>query len=187
MVSVLKTLWVVIVLLESPAVMRVQAADPAAPSQAAEQGSASAGKALFTGVRRLAKGGPACIECHTIASLTFPKGGSLGPDLTETYSKLGDVGLDVTLQTLYFPTMVPLFNHRPLTPGEQADLKAFFIGLQSSPAPRDETPVLASLALMGCLILLGITWGFGSPRPDSARRSLLRKYTSLKKGPHELD
>ena len=140
------------------------ASDAVDPSPPAMEGTAVAGQALFTGARRFNKGGPACVSCHTVAGLAFPNGGSLGPDLTGTYDKLGDVGLEVTVQTLYFPTMVPIFNNRLPTLQEQADLKAFFIDRQSSPPPKDNTLTLVGLALMGCLILLGATWGAGRSR-----------------------
>src|SRR3989337_709452 len=46
-----------------------------------------AGRALFTGARRLENGGPACMSCHSVAGLGALGGGALGPDLTLAYNK----------------------------------------------------------------------------------------------------
>jgi hypothetical protein len=181
------TFWLAILFFNPADRVWGQATDSTEPSPAAVQGSAVAGKALFIGAQRFQKGGRACAACHTVAGLAFPNGGSLGPDLTAIYSQLGDVGLDVTMQTLYFPTMVPIFNRRLPTAQEQADLKAFFVGLQSSPPPRNNTLALAGLAGSGCVLLLAITWGLGRSRPEPVRQSLLKQCVPVQKGPHELD
>ncbi len=94
------------------------------------QGSGLAGKALFTGVTRFKNKGPACGACHSIASVGFPNGGSLGPDLTGVSGRLGPIGMEAALQTLYFPSMTPIFTTQPLTPEERQDLAAFFAEVQ---------------------------------------------------------
>src|SRR6478609_1000681 len=71
----------------------------------AQTGSAElihAGESLFRGTTRFASGGPACAACHTVADLPFPSGGTMGPDLTHEYSKVGLAGLQGSLQTLFF-------------------------------------------------------------------------------------
>ncbi len=137
-------------------------------------GSALAGKELFTGAIRFQNGGPACIACHSIGGVAFPNGGTLGPDLTAAFTKLGSEGLDVAMETLYFPSMVAIFNARPLTGQEQQDLKAFFTQAQSLAPPRDDTPVLVGIALVGCLGLLALTRLWGGHRPAPVRRSLVK-------------
>ncbi len=151
------------------------------------QGSVLVGKALFVGATRFKNKGPACGACHSIAGIGFPNGGSLGPDLTGVSAKLGPVGLEAALQTLYFPAMTPIFKAQPLTPQERQDLTAFLNQVQASAPPRDNTGVLFGIAVAGCAGLLGLTWAVGRQRPDPVRQSLLRRSTSTQEMNHELD
>src|SRR5262245_42234325 len=48
------------------------------------------GRALFDGRTPLAAGGLACAACHTVRDRDRRAGGTLGPDLTETYLKYRD-------------------------------------------------------------------------------------------------
>ena len=100
-------------------------AQPSA-SVGSEPDSVAAGRALFLGTVRFQNGGPACSACHSVAGLAFPGGGTMGPDLTRAYSKMGPEGLNSALETLFFPAMTPLFAYRPLTLNERRNLAAFF-------------------------------------------------------------
>ncbi len=142
-------------------------------SQSGVPGSAQNGRALFTGVARFQNGGPPCASCHSASGLPFPNGGTLGPDLSQESAKLGP-GIDAALQTLFFPTMAPIFDDRPLTGTEQSDLKAFLEQAQSGPPPPNVTPILASVAVMGLLLLLVFTWGIWRNRLLSVRGALVR-------------
>jgi mono/diheme cytochrome c family protein len=168
-------LWLLVVLCEAPWQSSGVAAEQVQNSQTNQQGSVLAGKVLFTGATRFKNRGPACAACHSIAGVAFPNGGSLGPDLTGASAKLGPVGLDAALRTLYFPAMTPIFKARPLTPQERQDLTAFFSEAQSGAPPRDNTPVLAGVAFAGCLGLLALTWKAGRNRPEPVRQSLLKR------------
>ncbi len=117
-------------------------------------GTPAAGERLFTGATRFAAGGPPCASCHDIAGLRFPRGGTLGPDLTATWENFGPAGLQPVLTTLYFPTMVPVFSARPMTAGELADLAAFFRAAGSHPPSKGTTGRLAVLAAAGVVVLL---------------------------------
>ena len=116
------------------------------------------GRALFTGQARMQAGGPPCASCHSISGLGFPNGGALGPDLSGIYQTLGPDGTDAALQTLFFPTMMPIYDKRPLTPGEQKALKAFLAQAGTTPVGQRGTLVLAVAALVGFIVLLAITW-----------------------------
>ena len=67
-------------------------AQPSA-SVGSEPDSVAAGRALFLGTVRFQNGGPACSACHSVAGLAFAAGGTMGPDLTRVYSKMGPEGL----------------------------------------------------------------------------------------------
>src|SRR5574340_905490 len=131
------------------------------------------GALLFTGRIRFQNGGPACSFCHSIAGLPFPNGGTLGPNLTHEYAKLGPEGMDAALETLYFPAMVSLYDPHPLTVAEQADLKAFFKDANSEPSSPNVTPLVAVIALAGFVVLVIITWALWRDRLRSVRRKLV--------------
>jgi hypothetical protein len=140
-------------------------------------GDAAAGERLFTGKRPFRNGGPACAVCHSIAGIPFPNGGVLGPELTRTYTRFGPVGMDAMLETLYFPAMVPLFENHALTPGEQADLKAFFQSVASRPPPPDYTLEFGLIALGGLGVLLAATALIWKARLRSVREPLVERAT----------
>ncbi len=153
-----------------------QASAEAQPAPASEpQGSASAGEALFSGKRRFQNGGPACFSCHQTAAIPFPNGGTLGPDLSGEYGKLGDPGMDVVLSTLFFPTMRPLFDAHPLTPEEQQHLKVFFAQTDAAPPPASITPKLGGIAVAGFLVFLAIAGFAGRKRLRPVRAQLVRR------------
>lgn len=124
-------------------------------------GSPSHGELLFAGQIRFRNRGPACISCHSIGGISFPNGGTLGPDLTHTYATLGQPGAQAAIHTLYFGIMTPIYDQRPLTPDEQADLLAFLKQSQTTQQPQwiTETLILTAMILAGILLLItAILW-----------------------------
>ncbi len=136
-------------------------------------GNADSGRALFTGASAFKNGGPPCIACHAVSGDGALGGGALGPDLTQAFAKFGgDAGLGPVFASLPFPTMKPFYDSRPLTPEEQADLKAF---LQASATgqPGQPTLLLAVLAVGGMALLLVIAQLVWHKRVNSVRKSLV--------------
>lgn len=87
----------------------------------------AAGRTLFMGEKRLAKGGPSCVSCHTFRGVGGLSGGRLGPDLTLVFERLGGrKGLTAWLGNPASPTMMPVFKARPLQPKEAQSLVALF-------------------------------------------------------------
>jgi len=84
------------------------------------------GRRLFAGAEKFRNGGPACIACHNMANIGAFGGGALGPDLTNIYGQYGEDGISSILSDLPFPTMMPIYEKKPLTSDEQANLLAFF-------------------------------------------------------------
>ena len=99
----------------------------------------------------------------------------MGPDLTHEYSKVGAVGLQGSLQTLFFPTMTPLFANRPLTSDEQNQLFAFLKEADSKSVSGTPKGLFIVVALIGCALLLIVTWLLGRKRIVSVRKSLLNR------------
>lgn len=115
------------------------------------------GKALFTGMTSLAKGGAPCVACHPF---TYPgiAGGNLSSaDLRASYEKMGEKGMQGALKALKFPTMKKIYADRPLTDDEVAALMALF---EDSVTQKGEGRSV-SLPLAGgglfVLLMLGLT------------------------------
>jgi len=130
------------------------------PTQA---GNAAVGKELFTGAVRLQNGGTGCMACHTVAGVGSLGGGIVGPDLTQVYRRFGQAGLASALGTLPFPTMQGVFQGKPLTQTEQADLLAFFAQEnQKNVASTASTWNFVGIGLGGFIVLTGasqLLWG----------------------------
>lgn len=91
-----------------------------------QEGDPDVGKTIFTGSAALTNGGPACMSCHSTSGIGALGGGTLGPDLTNVYTRYGEA-LSITLEGLPFPSMQGVFVEKPLTEDEIADLYAYFI------------------------------------------------------------
>ncbi|MEA5115580.1 MAG: c-type cytochrome [Geobacteraceae bacterium] len=142
-------------------------------------GDSHRGARLFTGAVSFQRGGAPCSACHTVSGVAPLGGGSLGPDLTGIYARLGAAGLPSVLATLPFPTMQPIYRTRPLAPQEQGDLAAFF-SATAGRTPRNSAPRIIGLAAAGFLLLFvmpGVIW---RRRLGSVRRALVEEM--LRKG-----
>ncbi len=145
----------------------------AAATVALPTGSASRGRELFTGQARLQNGGPSCETCHSIAGLPFPNGGTLGPNLTGVYEKLGSEGMPIAVKTLYFPVMTSIYDPHPLTLEERADLLAFFKEAGPQLPARSNTRTVALIGFLGFCTLLVITRTVWRDRLRSVRRRMV--------------
>jgi mono/diheme cytochrome c family protein len=150
---------------------------PPATSQA-NQDSGRRGELLFTGATRFRNGGPACISCHTIAGTGFPSGGTLGPDLTHSYGKLGPSGTQTAMQTLFFPVMTPIYRPHSLFPDEQADLLAYLEHAESRSQPEWATQIILLAAVLLAGSFIALTGFLYRDRVKSVRRALVERATS---------
>lgn len=135
--------------------------------------SSERGKDLFSGRIAFRNGGPPCANCHSVAGLPFPNGGTLAPDLTREYAKLGPEGMDVALQTLFFPAMTGIYDAHSLTLEERNNLNVFFEQASTKPSPRGITPVIVLFPIGGFVILLGITSAVWRNRLRGVRKRLV--------------
>jgi mono/diheme cytochrome c family protein len=139
----------IIAYLESTANVAAPAQSSQAPSAATSGGDSVKGKNLFTGTSRLQNGGPSCRACHTATGIGALGGGSLGPDLTGSYNKLGDALITWPRTTA---PMAAIFSDKPLTPEEEADLLAFFEAASVVQRPSQAIWQLSGLALAGLVV-----------------------------------
>ena len=138
----------------------------------------AAGRAIFTGSRRLSGGGPPCISCHTMKGIGGLGGGRLGPDLTLVYERLqGRKGLGAWLTSPQSPTMAPVFRAKAMQSEEILPLLALFED-SAKRGGQDDTAAtmnffLISLGVMVLgLVSLDAIW---KKRLRAVRRSLRKR------------
>ena len=163
-----------------PVITLAQPAPASQPSPETMHGSTSRGEALFIGRTRFQNRAPACISCHSVAGLSFPNGGTLGPDLTPVYEEFGEQGTQYAMQTLFFPAMAPIYNAHPLVPKEQADLVAFLKQAQAKPQSHWTTQILILVAFLLGGVFVALTGFLWRNRVRSVRRALID--TATKQG-----
>ncbi len=146
------------------------------PTPAVPAGDPAIGRELFTGALRLQNGGPPCMGCHSIAGLGALGGGVLGPDLTPAFNKYnGDAGLANFLATTPTVTMNAVWTRQPLTPDEQANLRAFLKQASVSERPANKIVELSVLAVVGGLALVAIGHLYWRKRLVAVRRPLVAR------------
>jgi hypothetical protein len=150
-------------------------AAPSPDQTPAQSGNSQTGEELFVGRIRFANGGPPCVACHSVSGIPFPNGGTMGPNLTDEYTKLGPEGMSAVLDTLFFVTMAPLYNNRPLTPVEQQDLTSFFQQTAQNQPHRGMTVEFGLVSLAGCLGLLVLNGFIWKKRLRGVRRNLVAR------------
>jgi len=135
------------------------------------------GTEIFRGERRLSQGGPACISCHSIGTLSGMGGGRLGPDLTKAFERLG--GRKATgawLAAPATPTMQSVFRRSVLQDEEILPLLAVFENASQNLQPANASSEQANFlfagfaGLAGGLVLMGWVW---RKRFRSVRRTMV--------------
>lgn len=140
---------------------------------APETGDPEIGRTLFSGTSRFVNGGAACVSCHAISGLPG-MGGTLGPDLSQTYADYGEEEITPVLAALPFPSMKPIYDAHSLTPEEQAHLKAF-LRVSAEEKPSGEKGWFLLLGLGGFLLVAGVAHIVWRKRLSEVRRPLLQR------------
>jgi mono/diheme cytochrome c family protein len=138
------------------------------------EGHAIEGLNLFTGYIPFEKGGAPCIACHSIAGISALGGGTLGPDLTETFEDYGEKDLISVLASVPFPTMNPVYYDHPISPQEQAHLVAFMkeaVDKQMSSSAGQLSMLVAGIFLA----ILALTWLLWRNRLREVRKTLVEE------------
>ena len=133
--------------------------------------NAHKGRLLFTGKIMFAQNGPACIQCHAVANAGVLGGGTLGPDLTQAYTKFTGPGLASLLATTPYPTMQPIYSQKPLSPEEQQNLRAFFLQA-SAQKPRGRGGLVFAFIFIGFVVLGALSPTIWRRRLRDVRRPL---------------
>ena len=155
-----------------------EAPQPAAQAPFSEA-EVESGRRLFRGEQALEAGGPACLACHDATALGGLGGGSLGPELSNVYARLGGRrGLEPWLAAPPTPTMSSLYRTHPLNEQEIHALAAYFedrAADDGAPASAGSGPFLL-LGIGGTVLLLFIFHLLWSRRFRGVRRRLVENY-----------
>jgi len=130
------------------------------------------GSQLFLGQKSFKNKGLACVSCHGISDYY---GGFLGPDLSNTYSKMGETALISANEKTSFKIMKPAYKNHPITKQEAIHLTEFMKKISEEPkkAPGFNPVVWGGLGL-AFLFLVGLM--FMSPKAKkSTRKNLIKK------------
>lgn len=127
------------------------------------------GREIFQGVHQAKNGAPACISCHTVDTVDgVLAGGTLAKNITTSFARLGEPGLDAALKSPAFPLMNKVFGDRPLTGEEVYALRAFLYNANRTQIADTEhaaahdgpwsVPLAAGLVAVATLVILNAIW-----------------------------
>jgi cytochrome c2 len=129
------------------------------------------GRDLFLGNVTFARGGAACVDCHTAGTAQRFGGGSLASDLSRVYARYQDWGLHRALRQADFPLMRRIYADKPLNEDEVFAVKAFLQHAPSDPRPPQEhLPFPMAFLGLGSSALVLLTVRRGPRRADSFDR-----------------
>lgn len=116
------------------------------------------GKALFYGYEKFANGASSCIACHYIQDASLMGGGKLSFDLTASYGRLGEAGINAILTNPPFPAMNVALRNKNLTDEEKEAITAMLQFTNERYADKQksakEGPIFFVLSLVLALFLL---------------------------------
>lgn len=137
-------------------------------------GSVARGEALYWGDAPLAAGGMACFACHAVDGA----GGTLGPDLTGTTAKVGQVALVSAIGNARYNVMRAPYADHPISREEATDLAAY---LGSTTRASRAVPV-GPLVVVGLVVVVFmLATAFVASRRSRLTRAALLRYTGTKR------
>jgi len=98
-------------------------------------------RALFEGKTPFASGGLACSACHAVRDHDRRSGGTLGPELTDTYLKYRDRALTLYLRHPCTPRQPEQSSGRYLEPDEAFAIKAYMREVALAASPFSTYPI----------------------------------------------
>ncbi len=142
----------------------------------AQQGDPLRGEALYVGMVSFSEGGAPCLACHGIArrELGRAAGASYGPDLTAIYEDYGEEGVLDVLEDLSFESMVAIYESRPLTDTEKADLVAFLGTVSTGVVPDIGSGMALHVVVVTALFLI-VIGALGWRRLQGVRQPLVER------------
>lgn len=134
------------------------------------------GRDIFLGIKPLAKGGIACVSCHSIKGINYMGGGKLGPDLSRVFERLeGRKAIGAWLFSPPTANMSVLFKNTPISMEEIMPLIALFEASAKAGGEDDGGSSLTFFlaGLIGAGLVLGVIGAYWKDRLRNVRRSLV--------------
>lgn len=114
------------------------------------------GLRLFSGEKRLANNGVACIACHDVKDERIFSNGYLAVSLTESYDKMGSAGIAAILRSPPFPAMTSSYRNHILSEEEIIDITAYLKSVSKERYYQRPYDFSVSFALSGIFVFLCI-------------------------------
>ncbi len=114
------------------------------------------GALLFSGEKRLSKGGAACNSCHSVKDERIFSGGTLAKNLTETWDNMGSSGVAAVIRSSPFPVMNKAYSNHSLTEDEVIDLTAYLKSVSEERYYQRSSDFSLAFAIFGILFFLMI-------------------------------
>ncbi|RLB60142.1 MAG: hypothetical protein DRH08_15840 [Deltaproteobacteria bacterium] len=142
----------------------------------AQQGDPLRGEALYVGTVSFSEGGAPCLACHGIAGRELGRaaGASYGPDLTAIYEDYGEEGVLGVLEDLSFESMIAIYENRPLTDTERADLVAFLGTVSTGVVPNIGSGMALHVFIVTALFMI-VIGALGWRRLKGVRQRLIER------------
>jgi mono/diheme cytochrome c family protein len=130
------------------------------------------GRQLFFGTAPLRNGGLPCSACHAAAGT----GGSLGPDLTGVFTRLGgQTPLVSAIEKASFKIMAPHYSRHPVTTQEAMHLANYLSTLDLKAAGPTQAAFMPIGAGAGLALLIGLTFHLRQQRVARGRDLRLQR------------
>ena len=141
-----------------------------------------AGSRLFGGIDKFSEGGASCFACHHVNYEGMKQGGSLGSDLTNSFSKYsGALGLMGFIKTPSSPVMEAEYSRHPLSEDEIISLVAFLeVTDGNETTDFDSTILLIGGAIFSCLLIFLIMIIWSEKKLKGVNSKILKRQIKLK-------
>ena len=137
--------------------------------------NAATGADLFIGRALLGNGGMACVACHELGDFG---GGTLGPNLSGIYGRMGEAGLLSAIEKAPFKVMGPMYRNKPLTPQEIVHLTCWLKSVDTNTTSPGRDPLGPAAASVAALFMGVLVLGTRKSQRTGARQSLQRRTRS---------
>lgn len=133
------------------------------------------GMNLFLGKIPFKNGGPPCISCHTLKGPGWYGGGTLAPDLTETFKNIGREGIISFLEG-GSPLMADVYKKKPLLEDEKNYIISFLAG-EEIEGKKLLSWIIPANSIIFFLIFLALSHLAWAKRTGSVHEEILKKFS----------
>ncbi len=140
------------------------------------------GARLFEGADRFGEGGVSCFACHHVSYEGMKQGGSLGTDLTSSFTKYnGAAGLKGFIMTPSSAVMEAEYAKHPLTKEEILSLVVFLEDANGNGTPDFESTFLfVGGIILSCILIFAIMILWSEKKRSGINSKIHRRQLNVK-------